>query len=385
MTFKTLRDFDLTGKTVLLRADLNVPAKNGKVTDTTRIDRLKPTIDYLVTHSAKTLILSHFGRPKGAPDPEFSLKFLIPALEKSWGHKVAFEKGDGKLVLLENTRFNKGEESNDPTYARALAAQGDIFINDAFSAAHRAHASTEGLAHLLPCGAGFLMEAELNALSAALEKPRRPVAALVGGAKISTKLELLGNLVTKVDMLVLGGGMANTFWAARGADLKKSLCEHDMLDAARTIEAKAKDSGCEIILPVDGVAATAFAAHAPHVTCAMTDVPDGHMVLDIGPETIDLLKQKLTTCKTIVWNGPLGAFEIEPFNAGTVALARFVASRKNEITSVAGGGDTVAALEQAGVVDDFTYISTAGGAFLEWLEGKTLPGVAALQTKEKAT
>ena len=393
MKFKTLRDFDLNGKTVLLRADLNVPAKDDKVTDTTRIDRLKPTIEWLVKHGAKTLVLSHFGRPKNK-EPEFSLSFLTPLLEKQWGYKVAFAPdciGDparklasslkpGQLGLLENTRFYKEEEANDPAFTKALASLGDIYINDAFSAAHRAHASTEGLAHLMPTGAGFLMEAELNALSAALEHPQRPVAAIVGGAKISTKLELLGNLVTKADLLILGGGMANTFLYAQGVDVKKSLCEKDMAAQARAIMEKAKAAGCEIVLPVDGMASTALDPQTQHKICDIHLVPEDHMILDIGPQTLQVLEGKLQTCRTVVWNGPMGAFEVHPYDKGTVSLARYVGrlTRDRLMASVAGGGDTVAALEQACVADHFTYVSAAGGAFLEWLEGKILPGVAAL-------
>ncbi len=394
MNFKTLRDFDLNGKTVLLRADLNVPAKAGKVSDTTRIDRLKPTIDYLTGHKARVVVLSHFGRPKAKPEPEFSLAFLVPVLKDRWGCPIAFAADcigevaqkavaalkPGDVCLLENLRFHKGEEDNDAAFTKNLAALGNIYINDAFSAAHRAHASTEGLAHILPAGAGLLMEAELNALSSALEKPQRPVAAIVGGAKISTKLDLLGNLVKKVDFLILGGGMANTFIAAQGVDVKKSLAEKDMLDQARAIMDKAKTANCTMLLPVDGVAATAFEANAPHTTCAMTAIPDNHMVLDVGPQTITQLQKALSSCKTVVWNGPLGAFELTPFDKGTIDLASFVAqqTKAGKIISVAGGGDTVAALEQAGAAENFSYISTAGGAFLEWMEGKTLPGVAAL-------
>ncbi len=399
MTFKTIRNIDVKNKRVLLRADLNVPAKDGVVTDTTRIDRLKPTIDALTAAGAKVIILSHFGRPKGVT-PEFSLRFIVPALEKSWGHDVDFaddcigadvEKiiGDlqaGEILLLENVRFHAGEEKNDPAFTAALAKLGDLYVNDAFSAAHRAHSSTEGLAHHLPTAAGLLMEAELNALNAALESPERPVAAIVGGAKISTKLELLGNLVEKADLLILGGGMANTFLHAMGVDMKKSLCEHDMAEQAREIIEKAVDRRCDLILPVDGVWATAFAANAEHGACDMESIPDGTMVLDVGPASVEMLKKRLLDVKTIVWNGPLGAFEIEPFDAGTVALAKFVADHTDlgTFVSVAGGGDTVAALEHAGVIDNFTYISTAGGAFLEWMEGKTLPGVAALSVNKKA-
>jgi phosphoglycerate kinase len=400
MRFKTIRDIDVKNKVVLLRADLNVPAKDGKVTDTTRIDRLKSTIEYLVAHGAKTLVMSHFGRPKGGPDPEFSLNFLVPVLKKQWGYDVQFADDcigttavtlagalqPGQIGLLENVRFHAGEEKNDPDFVAALADLGEIFVNDAFSSAHRAHASTEGLAHVMPTAAGFLMEAELNALNAALENPQRPLAAIVGGAKISTKLELLGNLVEKADILVLGGGMANTFLHAQGVDLKSSLCEKDMADQARAIMAKAKAKGCDILLPVDGVWSDKFAEGAEQGTCSMSTVPDGKMVLDIGPQSIAMLKQRLAFAKTIVWNGPLGAFELKPFDQGTVELAKFVVERTKvgKITSVAGGGDTVAALEQAGVADQFTYVSSAGGAFLEWMEGKTLPGVASLTAYKAA-
>lgn len=400
MDFKTIRDIDVKGLTVLLRADLNVPVGDGKVTDTTRIDRLKPTIDYLSEHGAKTLILSHFGRPKNGPDPEFSLEFLTPVLKQSWGKDVRFA-GDcigapaetlasslqnGQIGLLENVRFHAGEEKNDPAFVQALAKHGDLYVNDAFSSAHRAHASTEGLAHVMDTAAGFLMESELKALSAALEKPERPMAAIVGGAKISTKLELLGNLVEKANILILGGGMANTFLWAQGVDMKASLCERDMAEEARIIMAKAKTCGCDIVLPVDGLWGEKFEANTPHGVCAINAVPAGKMILDIGPQTGLMLQQKLAFVKTIVWNGPLGAFEISPFDKGTTDLARYVASQTKvgRVVSVAGGGDTVAALEHAGVAEKMTYVSTAGGAFLEWLEGKTLPGVAALIASKKA-
>ncbi len=400
MSFKTIRDIDTTGKTVLLRADLNVPAKNGVVSDTTRIDRLKPTIDYLVSQGAKILVMSHFGRPKAGPEPEFSMEFLIPVLKKQWGRDVQFADDcigtaavtlagslqPGQIGLLENVRFHPGEEKNDTAFVQSLAKLGDIYVNDAFSSAHRAHASTEGLAHVMPTAAGFLMETELNALGAALEKPQRPMAAIVGGAKISTKLELLGNLVEKADMLVLGGGMANTFLYAQGFDLKNSLCEKNMIDQAKAIMQKAREKGCDILLPVDGVWATKFESGTEHGVCPMSAVPDGKMVLDVGPQSIAMLKQRLDSAKTIVWNGPLGAFEINPFDQGTIELAKYVAARtkNNAVISVAGGGDTVSALEHAGVADRFTYISTAGGAFLEWMEGKTLPGIAALTAFQKA-
>lgn len=395
MDFTTLGDLPLEGKIVLLRADLNVPVDDNKnVTDTTRIDRLKPTIDLLREKGAKTLILSHFGRPKGERKVEYSLSFLPPLLQKQWGVEVQFAEDcigtpaqnmaanleNGQFGLLENLRFHKGEEGNDPEFIKQLATLGDVYVNDAFSAAHRAHASTEGLAHMLPNAAGLLMEAELTALKDALEAPDHPVIALVGGAKISTKLDVLTNLTIKVDILVLGGGMANTFLYAQGHDLKASLCEKDMADTAREIMSKAQAHNCEIILPVDGVAAAEFAANADHVTCGNDDVPDDYMVLDIGAETIEALKGKIASAKTLLWNGPMGAFEIEPFDNGTCEVAKFAAAqtKSGALKSVAGGGDTVAALEKAGAADDFSYISTAGGAFLEWLEGKTLPGVAAL-------
>jgi phosphoglycerate kinase len=398
MPFKTLKDLSLKDKVVLLRADLNVPAKDGKVTDTTRIDRLKETVEYLASHGAKTAILSHFGRPKGGYEAEYSLAFLPAALEKSWGVEVAFAKDcigapaqeainalkPGTFVLLENLRFHKGEEANDPTFTRELAKLGDIYVNDAFSAAHRAHASTEGLAHILPTAAGFLMEAELNALSDALEAPQKPVVAIVGGAKISTKLAVLENLVKKVDVLVLGGGMANTFLFAQGHDTGKSLCEKDMKDEAVRIMEVAKKSGCEIFLPSDVVTIPEFKEGQPAQTVDATAIKD--MAVDVGPKTIAALSQKLEGAKTVLWNGPLGVFEMKPFDTGTNEIAKKVAqlTKAGKMVSVAGGGDTVSALENAHVVDDFTYISTAGGAFLEWLEGKTLPGVAALTAKKDA-
>ncbi len=400
MAFKSIRDVALSGKTVLLRADLNVPAKDGKVTDTTRIDRLKPTVDELVAKGAKVVVLSHFGRPKGGPSDEFSLKFLAPALEKSWGHKVAFAEDcvgpkalekvkalqPGQILLAENLRFHKGEEANDPGFTADLAKLGDIYVNDAFSAAHRAHASTEGLAHLLPTAAGLLMEAELNALSAALEAPKKPVMAIVGGAKISTKLSVLDNLVRKVDVLFLGGGMANTFMHAQGIEVGKSLCEKDMADEARKIMATAKASGCEIMLPVDRVIVDKFGENAPHEVVSADKMPKDREAVDIGPETVKALRKKLESCKTVLWNGPLGVFEVKPFDKGTNEAAKAVAdlTQAGKLVSVAGGGDTVSALEHAGVAEKFSYVSTAGGAFLEWMEGKELPGVAALSQAKKA-
>jgi phosphoglycerate kinase len=387
-SFRTLDDLDPTGQRILLRVDLNVPMEDGRVTDTTRIERVLPA------KGAKVVLLAHFGRPKGKPDPKESLRPVAAALGQALGMPVAFAADcigetaaaaiaalePGGVLLLENTRFHPGEEKNDPGFAKALAANGDVFVNDAFSAAHRAHASTEGLAHL-PAYAGRSMQAELEALRKALEKPRRPVAAIVGGAKVSTKLELLGNLCAKVEALVIGGGMANTFLAARGVDVGCSLCEHELAKAARDIEAKAKEQGCEIMLPSDAVVATEFKAQAPHRISMLDDVGAAEMILDIGPRSIAAVKAKLRCVATLVWNGPVGAFELAPFDEGTVAIAREAASLtvSGKLTSIGGGGDTVAALNRAGVADEFTYVSTAGGAFLEWLEGKALPGVEALR------
>lgn len=398
MNFTALRNMDVKGKIVLLRADLNVPAENGTITDTTRIDRLKPTIDFLSQHGAKTLILSHFGRPKGVT-PEFSLRFMLPALTKSWGVPVGFANDciggeaesakaslqNGQVILLENVRFHPDEEKNDLGFARQLASLGDIFCNDAFSAAHRAHASTEGLAHILPSCAGFLMEAELNALTAALENPSRPVMAIVGGSKISTKISVLENLVKKVDYLFLGGGMANTFLFADGIEVGKSLCERDMVDEARRIQAAAKQTGCEILLPVDRVIVDKFGANAPHEIIPTSTMPADREAVDVGPETVLMLRQTLSRCKTVLWNGPLGVFEVKPFDTGTNAAAQAVAeATATGLVSVAGGGDTVSALEHARCADKFTYVSSAGGAFLEWMEGKSLPGVQALSKPAKA-
>ncbi len=393
--FNTIDDLEVSGKTVLVRADLNVPMQDGKVSDTTRIDRLAPTLKELSSKGAKVVVLSHFGRPKNGPDTKNSLRNVLDALSTAVGQKVAFaedcvgEKAkeaianvhDGAIVLLENTRFHAEEEKNDPAFAKQMAELGDLYVNDAFSAAHRAHASTEGVARLLPSAAGRLMEAELKALTLALEKPERPVAAVVGGAKISTKLELLGNMVRKVDMLVLGGGMANTFLFAQGTDVGASLCEKDMADQARAIMATAKESNCEILLPKDFVVAKEFKAGAANRVVAFDAIGADEMALDIGPATVEFLGVKLQGAKTVVWNGPLGAFEIQPFDAGTNAVAGLVAARTEAggLLSVAGGGDTVAAMAHAGVEDKFTYVSAAGGAFLEWLEGKELPGVAALK------
>ena len=396
MPYQTLKSMNITGKTVLLRADLNVPAKDGVVTDFTRIDRIKETIDQLKSNNAKIVILSHFGRPKGEKKPEYSLSFLPPVLEERLGLKVSFAEDcignaaqsaiealePGQAVLLENLRYYKGEEANDADFAAELAKLGDIYVNDAFSVAHRAHASTEGLAHLLPTSAGCLMEAELKALSDALEAPKKPVMAIVGGAKISTKLALLNNLVKKVDMLVLGGGMANTFLFANGIEVGKSLCEKDMASEAREIMKTAEAHGCEVILPKDRVILKEFGENAPHEVVGADSIPADMEAIDIGPATIAMLSEMLESCKTVLWNGPMGVFEVKPFDRGTNELAQAVAkeTKAGNLVSVAGGGDTVSALENAGVVSDFTYISTAGGAFLEWLEGKTLPGVAALES-----
>ena len=393
--FRTLDDVNVAGKRVLIRVDLNVPMENGKVTDMTRIERTAPTIRELAEKGARVVVLSHFGRPGGKKVPEMSLQALVAPLSEVLGRKVAFasdcigtEAGqvvsklsDGEVALLENLRFHAEEEKNDKAFADKLAVLGDIYVNDAFSCAHRAHASTEGLAHLLPALAGRLMQEELEHLGKALGEPERPVAAIVGGAKVSTKLELLGNLVSKVDRLVIGGGMANTFLHAKGVDVGKSLCERDLADTAREIMRKADAAGCLIVLPADAVVATEFKANAESMTVAVDAVQADHMILDVGAKTVELLKRELGLCKTIVWNGPLGAFEIEPFDAGTVAVAREVAqlTKDGKALSVAGGGDTVAALIHAGVMEDFSYVSTAGGAFLEWMEGKTLPGVAALE------
>jgi phosphoglycerate kinase len=392
--FRTLDDADLAGKRVLVRVDLNVPMEDGKVSDTTRIDRILPTIREIADKGGKVILLAHFGRPKGRDDKN-SLKQVVPALMQALGRPVAFVDDcigepvataiaaakNGDVLLLENTRFHAGDEKNDPDFVRALAANGDVYVNDAFSAAHRAHASTEGLAHVLPAFAGRTMQAELEALSAGLDNPARPVMAIVGGAKVSTKLELLGNLVSKVDVLVIGGGMANTFLAARGANVGKSLCEHDLAETAREIEAKAKAAGCEILLPVDALVAREFKAHPGHRVVPISDVAADEMILDAGPLSIAEVVLRLDKVKTLVWNGPFGAFELAPFDTATVAVAKAAAKRvqAGELVAVAGGGDTVSAMNHAGVADELSYISTAGGAFLEWMEGKALPGVEALR------
>ncbi|WP_290689684.1 MULTISPECIES: phosphoglycerate kinase [unclassified Haematobacter] len=394
MAWKTLDDFDLKDKRVLIRVDVNVPVADGKVTDATRIEKIAPTIRSVLDKGGRPILLAHFDRPKGKVVPSMSLKVIMPAMEKAFGTKVVFaedctgsraeeviEKArPGEVVLLENTRFHEGEEKNDPVFARELARLGDIYINDAFSVSHRAHASVEAITKLLPSGAGRQMEAELNALAAALGDPKRPLVAIVGGAKVSTKLDLLGNLVTKVDHLVIGGGMANTFLVAQGKQIGKSLAEPDMADTARDILARAKAANCTIHLPVDIVVAREFKANAPHEILPADDCPADAMILDAGPQTVKELEKVFDACRTLIWNGPLGAFELEPFDRATTAAARYAAklTREGSLVSVAGGGDTVAALNKAGVAGDFTYISTAGGAFLEWMEGKELPGVKAL-------
>ncbi|NIZ10797.1 phosphoglycerate kinase [Pseudooceanicola sp. HF7] len=388
MGWKTLDDMELAGKRVLTRVDINVPVEDGRVTDATRIERIVPTVKDILADDGKVVLIAHFGRPKGKLVPELSLQTLLPALEKAFGQEVAFAEDfesanglDAPIVLLENIRFWPGEEKNDLQLAKKLAGLGDIYCNDAFSAAHRAHASTEALARELPCCAGRLMQAELTALESALGDPVRPVVAVVGGAKVSTKLDLLGNLSEKVDKLVIGGGMANTFLAAQGIDVGKSLCEHDMTEIAKQIMLKAADVGCQIILPADIVVAREFKAGAENETVAATQCPADAMILDAGPEAVERVGYAFENAKTLIWNGPLGAFEIEPFNAATDAAARKAAelTEAGKLVSVAGGGDTVAALNASGSAEKFTYISTAGGAFLEWMEGKTLPGVAALE------
>lgn len=398
MNYLSIKDGHFEGKTVLVRADLNVPVLDGRITDFTRIDRVKATIDILRSQGAKILVCCHYGRPKGEIKPEYSAKFLRAALEDRWGTNTHFvddcigsevEKclshaSIGDVVLLENVRFHSGEEQNDIGFARQLGAHADAYVNDAFSASHRAHASTSAIADILPAYAGCLMSEELNSLHTALEDPEKPVLAIVGGAKVSTKLELLGNLIDKVDYLVLGGGMANTFLFAQSpnTDLGSSLCEKEMAETALGILSKAEKSGCKIILPIDGVAAVEFAAHAETVVVPSDhSVPDKRLIIDMGPKSVEAVCTLLENIKTVIWNGPVGAFELEPFDAGTNALASKVAelSSKGSLTSVAGGGDTVSALEKSNSAKDFTYISTAGGAFLEWLEGKTLPGVQALE------
>lgn len=395
-SFRTLDQADVKGKRVLLRVDLNVPTEDGRVTDTTRIERVIPTIVEIAMKGGKVILLSHFGRPKGR-DPKQSLKPVAQAAAKLLKKPVAFADDcigpdaakaieamtGGDVLCLENTRFHQEEEKNDPAFVAELAKLGDIFVNDAFSAAHRAHASTEGLAHKLPAYAGRSMQAELEALSKALEAPTRPVAAIVGGAKISTKLDLLGNLLDKVDVLVIGGAMANTFLLAQGKKVGKSLAEADLLDTARDIMSKAKAKHRELVLPVDAVVAQKFEAHAPSRAVDVDHVGDAEMILDIGPRSVEHVASVLARVKTLVWNGPFGAFEMEPFDTGTVEVAEAAAelTEAGKLVSVAGGGDTVAALNAAGVADRLNYVSTAGGAFLEWMEGKALPGVEVLRVK----
>jgi phosphoglycerate kinase len=398
MPFKTLDDLgDVTGKIAMVRVDLNVPYADGRVTDDMRLRAIIPTVNELSAKGAKILLLAHFGRPKGAKHSEMSLSMIIEPLQRVLGKEIMFVPeiagpvveqsigilGNGDIAVLENTRFYAGEEANDPELAKAVAANGDFYVNDAFSAAHRAHMSTEGLAHVLPAFAGRSMEAELNALEAALGNPEHPVAAVVGGAKVSTKLDVLTNLVTKVDHLIIGGGMANTFLAARGIDVGKSLCEHDLKETANKILDAADAANCTVHLPYDVVTSREFRANPPVRKVNVHEVAADEMILDIGPAAIEALADVLKNCRTLVWNGPLGAFEMEPFDKATVALAKTAAAlaKEGSLIAVAGGGDTVAALAHAGVEADFTFVSTAGGAFLEWMEGKPLPGVEALKTE----
>ena len=400
--FQTLDDIDVRGKRVLLRADLNVPVKNGVVTDATRIERLAPTIETLIEKGAKVIVMSHFGRPQGQPDPAYSLRPLLAPLSRAiGGQEVAFAANSigeeakrvvaalrpGQVALLENLRFHKGEEENSPDFARALAELGDVYVDDAFSAAHRAHASIAALAHLLPAAAGKLMEAELGALAAALETPTRPVLALVGGAKVSTKLDLLRFIIGKVDCLAIGGAMATTLLFAEGTEVGCSLCERDMADNARRLLALARDRNCRVILPEDAVVASDLATGTAAYTVAIDAVPSDMMILDLGPRTVARVATALEEARTLLWNGPLGAFETPPFNRATAAVARKVAelTQAGKLLSVAGGGDTVAALAAAGLTHQLSYVSTAGGAFLEWLEGRELPGVAALAATAKSS
>jgi phosphoglycerate kinase len=389
--FRTLDDVEVSNKRVVIRLDLNVPMENGVVTDTTRIDRVTPTLKELLNKNAAVIVLAHFDRPKGKVVPEMSLKPVALALEKALGHKVEFVFTDwlsapnitampGTVTLMENTRYHGGEEKNDLGFAKLLAGLGDIFVNDAFSAAHRAHSSTEGIARLIPAYAGRAMEQELKALQAALENPERPLVAVVGGAKVSSKLELLGNLSALANTIVIGGGMANTFLAAQGINVGKSLCEHDLIPTAKEILEKAKAKGCTLLLPDDAVVAKEFKAGATSRVVGLNDVAADEMILDVGPSSIAKVKACFDAARTVVWNGPMGAFEIEPFDKATNAVAQHAAAltKAGKLVTVAGGGDTVSALNHASAADDFTYISTAGGAFLEWLEGKELPGVKAL-------
>jgi phosphoglycerate kinase len=395
--FRTLDDADVAGKRVLLRVDLNVPTENGRVTDTTRIERVASTIEEIAAKGGKVILLAHFGRPKGGPDEANSLRPVAAAVADIVKRPVAFATDcigkvavdaiarmkNGDILLLENTRFHKGEEKNDPAHVDELAKLGDIYVNDAFSAAHRAHATTEGLAHKMPAYCGRAMQAELEALTVALGAPERPVAAIVGGAKVSTKLELLGNLINKVDILIIGGGMANTFLFAEGKAVGKSLCEKDMADKAREILAEAGKAKCRIVLPVDATVAKELKPHVHARVVEVGHVADDEMILDIGPKSVVAIEEILGEIKTLVWNGPFGAFETPPFDAATFAIAKTVGSltRDGKLKAIAGGGDTVAALNEAGVAGEFTYVSAAGGAFLEWMEGKALPGVEALRAK----
>jgi len=395
MALRTLHGVAVKGRRVLVRLDLNVPVADGAVTDATRIRRAAPTVAELAAKGARVIVLSHFGRPKAQASAELSLRPLAPALGQALGRSVAFATdcvgpaaadavarlADGDVVLLENVRFHAGEEANDPAFVARLALLGELYVNDAFATAHRAHASTEGLAHALPAYAGRLMQAELEALGKALLSPARPVMAVVGGAKVSGKLEVLANVLGKVDVLAIGGGMANTFLFARGVEVGRSLCERELARTAAGILARAEDAGCVVVLPTDVVCATKFEAGAPRTTVTVDRVAPDAMILDLGPATVAAMVERMAGCRTLLWNGPLGAFELAGFEAATVALARAAGERTaaGRLVSVAGGGDTVAALGAAGVVDRFSYVSTAGGAFLEWLEGKTLPGVAALE------
>jgi phosphoglycerate kinase len=391
---KTTADLDVKGKRVFVRADLNVPVQGGQVSDLTRLERVAPGLSDLARRGARVIVASHFGRPKGGPAPEHSLKPVAVALGKILGRPLAFADDcigaaaesavaamkDGDILVLENLRFHKGEEKNDAEFTKALARLADIYVNDAFSAAHRAHASTAALAKLLPAYAGPLLMEEIDALRSVLDKPQRPVVAVIGGAKVSTKIPVLTNLLEKVDKLIIGGGMANTFLLAQGVTIGKSLAEPDFLDTAREIMAKAQTRGCEIVLPADAVVAPRFEANAPAITVPVTETPADQMILDVGPKAVVKDVEVLAQCRTLLWNGPLGAFEIAPFGEGTFQLARAAAelTQAGKLVSVAGGGDTVAALNAAGVTEKFTYVSSAGGAFLEWLEGVELPGIKAL-------
>ena len=396
MAFRTLDDVDAKGRRALVRVDFNVPVEDGKVADDTRLRAALPTIRDLRTRGAKVVLLSHFDRPKGKRVPSMSLRFLVEPLSRLIGAPVAFADDcvgedaskavaamkDGDVLLLENLRFHEGEEKNDPAFAKALAALGDLYVNDAFSAAHRAHVSTEGLAHLLPAYAGRSMQRELEHLEKALGSPERPVMGIVGGAKVSTKLDLLNNLVGRLQVLAIGGGMANTFRFAQGYDIGASLCEKEMADTAREILDKAKAGGCHILLPTDVVVAEKLEPGAPHRIADIGKIGAQEKIFDVGPNTLAQILDAMDTCRTLVWNGPLGVFEVPPFDKGTIDSARHAAglAKTGKLIAVAGGGDTVAALNAAGVTGDFTFVSTAGGAFLEWMEGKTLPGVAALDT-----